>query len=73
VPERPSERPSERSREQIDPALAALLGPGVEPDLLADDLAAQDEILALVAKLWDAPVDPLAPVPPFTPDWDEVR
>jgi hypothetical protein len=55
----------------IDPALAALLGPAFEPDRLADDLAAQDEILALVARLWDAPVDPMAPVPPFTSDWDE--
>ena len=60
-------------REPIDLGLAALLGPAVEPDRLADDLAAQDEILRLVARLWEAPIDPLAPVPPFTPDWDEAR
>ena len=64
---------AERPREPIDPALAALLGPAIEPDRLADDLAAQDEILALVARLWDAPIDPLAPVPPVTPEWDEPR
>ena len=63
----------ERPREMVDPGLAALLGPAVDPDRLADDLAAQDEILRLVARLWDAPIDPLAPVPPFTPDWDEAR
>jgi hypothetical protein len=63
----------ERPREMVDPRLAALLGPAVEPDRLADDLAAQDEILRLVARLWEAPIDPVAPVPPFTPDWDEAR
>ena len=63
----------EHGRERVDLGLAALLGPAVEPDRLADDLAAQDEILRLVALLWEAPIDPLAPVPPFTPDWDDAR
>jgi hypothetical protein len=61
------------AREPIDPRLAALLGPAIDPERLAEDLAEQHEILALVARLWEAPVDPMAPVPPFTPDWDEGR
>ena len=63
----------EQRANPIERRLAALLGPAVEPNRLADDLAAQEEILALVARLWDAPIELLAPVPPFTPEWDETR
>lgn len=54
-------------------ALLRLLGPALDPTRLEDDLQANAEILGLVERLWEAPIDPLEPVPPFTPAWDDGR
>ena len=51
--------------------LLRLLGPAIDPAHLEADLRTNAEILSLLERLWDAPIDPLQPVPPFTPAWDD--
>ena len=47
---------------------------GLTVDLarVRSDVLAYDWLVALLAQLWDAPVDPLEPVPPFSPGWEEL-